>query len=460
MVTNQVDVDLNHSLKEHGWLHFYQMNNLIQEQSPIVISRGEGSKVWDTQGKEYIDGLAGLFCVNVGYGRQEIIDAIVAQLQKIPYVSPFAFPNEPAIELSAKLASISPMGKDARVFFVTGGSEAVESALKMSKQYQRLRGFQGRYKTISRRIAYHGTTMGALSVGGLTGIRKIFEPLVPGARHAPLPHRYRCEYCWDKAECSMQCTHEVANLMDFESPETIAALIMEPVQNSGGCIVPPPTYYPEIRRLTAEHGIVMIMDEVICGFGRTGKMFGSEHWGIHPDMMTLAKGMTSAYYPLGAVIVRKEIADAFIGDESKKFMHGITFGGHPVAAAAALANIAIIERENLVERAAEMGTYFQAQLHADLDHHPAVGDIRGKGLFIGIELVTDKKTRAQMPGGPMMGWLSQELLKRGLIGRCDDRLDPVIQLSPPLIISREEINQMVGILDEVIGALEEELHMS
>jgi adenosylmethionine-8-amino-7-oxononanoate aminotransferase len=276
----------------------------------------------------------------------------------------------------------------------------------------------------------------------------------------PIPHRFRCDYCWRDAQCSQQCTTEVANLIEFEHPETIAATIMEPVQNSGGCIVPPPTYYPEIRRLTREAGIVMIMDEVICGFGRTGKMFGSEHWGIQPDMMTLAKGMTSAYYPLGAVVVSKEIADTFIGDEYKKLLHGITFGGHPVAAAAALANIAILERENLVEQAAQKGEYLRAQLHKALDRHPAVGDIRGAGLFVGIEFVTDKDKRTPMAGGAMMGWLSDQLLQRGLIARCDDRLDPVIQLSPPLVIKKEELDVVVGILEEVIGALEEELHMS
>lgn len=459
MPAAQPDIELNKALKTNSWLHFTQMKHVIDDPKPMVISRGEGSKVWDTSGKEFIDGLAGLFCVNVGYGRQEIIDAITTQLGKIAYVSPFAFPNEPAVELSAKLASISPIGADARVFFVTGGGEAVESALKIAKQYQRSKGFQGRYKTISRRIAYHGTTMGALSVGGLTGIRKIYEPLLPGARHVPIPHRYRCDYCSAMAGCSGQCTREFANLAEFESPETIAATIMEPVQNSGGCIVPPMTYYPEIRRITRENGIVMIMDEVICGFGRTGKMFATEHWGVKPDMMTLAKGLTSAYYPLGAVIVSKEIADTFIGDEYKKLMHGITFGGHPVAAAAALANIAIIEREGLVEQAAQKGVYLQEQLHKALDRHPSIGDIRGAGLFVGIEFVKNKETREPMDGGPMMGWLSDQLLTRGLICRCDDRLDPVIQLSPPLVITKQEIDQIVSTIEEVVGALEEELHM-
>ena len=456
---SQPDIQMNDAIKQHTWLHFTQMKHIIDDPSPMVIARGEGSTVWDTKGKAYIDGLAGLFCVNVGYGRQEVIDAITAQLQKISYVSPFSFPNEPAVELAAKLASLSPVGPDARVFFTTGGGEAVESALKISKQYQRARGFAGRYKTISRRIAYHGTTMGALSVGGLMGIRKMYEPLVPGARHVPIPHRFRCDYCWRDAQCSGQCATEVANLMEFENPETIAATIMEPVQNSGGCIVPPLTYYPEIRRLTQQHGIVMIMDEVICGFGRTGKMFATEHWGVKPDMMTLAKGLTSAYYPLGAVIVSKEIADSFIGDEYKKLLHGFTFGGHPVAAAAALANLAIIERENLADQAAQKGEYFRAELHKALDRHPSIGDIRGLGLFIGIEFVKNKETREAMDGGPMMGWLSDQLLKRGLIARCDDRLDPVIQLSPPLVITKEEMDRIVGILDEVVGALEEELHM-
>lgn len=459
MPAAQLDLQLNEALKNNSWLHFTQMKNVIDDPKPIVIARGEGSKVWDTAGKEYIDGLAGLFCVNVGYGRQEIIDAITEQLKKIAYVSPFAFPNEPAVELSAKLAALSPIGADSRVFFVTGGGEAVESALKIAKQYQKSRGFQGRYKTISRRIAYHGTTMGALSVGGLTGIRKMYEPLLPGARHVPIPHRYRCDYCAAAVGCSGQCTREFENLAEFESPETIAATIMEPVQNSGGCIVPPMTYYPEIRRITRENGIVMVMDEVICGFGRTGKMFATEHWGVRPDMMTLAKGMTSAYYPLGAVIVSKEIADTFIGDEYKKLLHGITFGGHPVAAAAALANIEIIERENLVEQAAQKGDYLRAELHKALDRHPSVGDIRGAGLFMGIEFVKNKETREPMDGGAIMGWLSDQLLTRGLICRCDDRLDPVIQLSPPLVITRAEIDQIVSVIEEVIGALEEELHM-
>ncbi len=459
MATAQPDVRLNQAIRDHTWLHFTQMKNVIDDPAPMVIARGEGSTVWDTNGKEYIDGLAGLFCVNVGYGRQEIIDAITAQLQKISYVSPFSFPNEPAAELASKLAEMTPIGKDARVFFVTGGSEAVESALKIAKQYQRLRGFQGRYKTISRRIAYHGTTMGALAVGGLTGIRRAYEPLLPGARHVPLPHRYRCDYCWQAAGCSGQCTREVSNLIEFENPETIAATIMEPVQNSGGCIVPPATYYPEIRRLTRENGIVMIMDEVICGFGRTGKMFGTEHWGVQPDMMTLAKGLTSAYYPLGAVVVSKEIADTFIGAESKKLLHGITFGGHPVAAAAAIANIAIIERENLVQQSADKGEYLRAELNKALGRHPSIGDIRGTGLFVGIEFVKNRETREPMEGGAMMGWLSDQLLARGLICRCDDRLDPVIQLSPPLVITKDEIDRVVNIIEEVVGALEEELHM-
>ncbi len=430
------------------------MQNLILDKDPVVITRGEGCRIWDANGKEYLDALAGLFCVNVGYGRQAIVQAITDQLQKIPFVSPFAFPNEPGIALAQKLANIGPVGPEARSFFVTGGSEAVETALKIAKQYQRLRGFPNRYKTISRRVAYHGTTMGALSVNGLTGIRNTFEPMVPGSRHVPIPHRYHCDYCGDGPACTGQCIREVENLIEFEGPESIAALIMEPVQNSGGCIVPPDNYFPAIRELCSKYGIVMIMDEVICGFGRTGKMFGSEHWGIKPDIMTIAKGLSSAYQPLGAAVVKKEIADAFLGAEGRKLLHGITFGGHPAAAAAALANIAIIEQEHLVERAATLGRYFKTQLHAALDSHPLVGDIRGLGLFLGIELVANRETRERLPGGPMMGWLSQQLLNRGLFCRCDDRLDPVIQLSPPLIISKAEIDQCVSIIEEVIGALE------
>jgi adenosylmethionine-8-amino-7-oxononanoate aminotransferase len=441
------------AIAEHTWLHFYQMGQLQDYAQQTVIVGGENARVWDQDGREYIDALAGLFCVNVGYGRREIADAVCQQIQQIAYVSPFSFPNLPAVELAATLAALAPLGEKPRAFFTSGGSEAVESALKIAKQYQRKLGFAGRTKTISRRYAYHGTTMGALSVNGLPSIRAQFEPLVPGARHVPLPHPYRCNACQRASGCTRSCTDEIEALIEFEGPDTIAAIIMEPVQNSGGAIVPPPDYYRTIREICDRHGILMIMDEVITAFGRIGAWFGSEIFAVEPDIITIAKGMTSGYMPMGAALVRKDVADVFIGDEHDKLMHGLTYGGHPVAAAAANANIAIIEREGLNQRGREMGNYLIEQLHLALDRHPNVGEIRGMGLFVAIELVRDRQTKASLEEDDLMGWLSDQLKRRGVICRADDRLDPVIQFAPPLTIPRSDIDEIVGVVAEVLDLM-------
>src|SRR6266498_1091078 len=450
-----VDPTLQQTFAENVWLHFFQMghSSSTSARPTTILVRGEGSRVWDQEGKMYIDALAGLFCVNAGYGRREIVDAVAAQLMDISYVTPFSFPSAPMIRLAGELAKISPMGPQTRTFFVTGGSEAVEAALKLAKSYQRKRGFTDRYKTISRRVAYHGTTMGALSVNGLTGVRNGFGPLVPGAGHVPLPHRYRCDYCALTGACRGACTDEIERLIEFEGPETIAAIIMEPVQNSGGAIVPPPGYLQRVRQICDHHGILMIADEVICGFGRVGDWFGSSALGVAPDIMTCAKGITSGYAPLGAVMVRPEVADAFIGDEGDKFMHGITFGGHPASCAAALANIAIIEREQLNQRARTMGDYMIRELRAAVGEHPNVGDIRGMGMFMALELVYDQRTKQPLEEPNLMGWLSDQFKRRGLICRADDRLDPVIQLAPPLNIPQGDADQVVAIVADVIHAL-------
>ncbi len=449
-----VDPTLQQTFTENVWLHFFQMGHSSSTSArPTILVRGEGSRVWDQDGNAYIDALAGLFCVNVGYGRREIVEAVTAQMLDISFVSPFSFPNLPQIKLAGELAKISPIGPQTRSFFVTGGSEAVETALKLAKSYQRKRGFGDRHKTISRRVAYHGTTMGALSVNGLTGVRNGFGPLVPGARHVPLPHRYRCDYCALAAQCSGTCADEIERLIEFEGPETIAAIIMEPVQNSGGAIVPPPGYLQRVRQICDHHGILMIADEVICGFGRVGDWFGSSALGVAPDIMTCAKGITSGYAPLGAVMVRPEVADAFIGAEGDKFMHGITFGGHPASCAAALANIAIIDREQLNERARTMGDYMIRELRAAVGEHPNVGDIRGMGLFIALELVYNQQSRQPLEEPNLMAWLSDQFKRRGLICRADDRLDPVIQLAPPLNITHEDADQVVAIVADVIHAL-------
>jgi adenosylmethionine-8-amino-7-oxononanoate aminotransferase len=448
-----VDPALQHALADNVWLHFFQMGHMSSTGArPTILVRGEGSRVWDQDGKQYIDALAGLFCVNAGYGRREIVEAIAAQLNELPYAAPFSFPSLPQIQLAHKLAQLSPMGPRTRTFFTSGGSEAVETALKLAKAFQRRRGFAERYKTISRRVAYHGTTMGALSVNGLTGIRNGFGPLVPGARHAPLPHRSGCRACAAGA-CSLWCADEIEQIIEFEGPETVAAVILEPVQNSGGAIVPPPGYLERVRAICDRHDVVLIADEVICGFGRVGDWFGSSALGVVPDLMTCAKGMTSGYAPLGAVMARPEIADAFLGDESDKFMHGLTFGGHPGSCAAALANIAIIEREELCARAVSMGASMLRELRAAIGEHPNVGEIRGMGLFMALELVHDRATMRPLEEPNLMSWLSDQFKRRGLICRADDRLDPVIQLAPPLNIPQEDADSVVAIVADVINAL-------
>ncbi|HMO60267.1 MAG TPA: aminotransferase class III-fold pyridoxal phosphate-dependent enzyme [Roseiflexaceae bacterium] len=449
-----VDPALQQALADNVWLHYFQMGHMSSTGArPTILERGEGSRVYDQDGTAYIDALAGLFCVNVGYGRREIVDAIATQLYELPYASPFSYPSLPQIRLAARLAEISPMGPATRTFFVTGGSEAVETALKMAKAYQRHRGFAERHKTISRRVAYHGTTMGALSVNGLTGIRNGFGPLVPGARHVPLPHRYRCNQCAHEAACHNSCADEIERLIEFEGPETVAAIILEPVQNSGGAIVPPPGYLERVRQICDTYGIVMIADEVICGFGRVGDWFGSSAFGVAPDLITCAKGITSGYAPLGAVMACKAIADEFLGSEGDKFMHGITFGGHPASCAAALANLAIIEREQLTSRSRDMGAYMMRELQAAVGEHPNVGDIRGMGMFMALELVHDRATRQSLDEPDLMAWLSDQFKKRGLICRADDRLDPVIQIAPPLSIAREDADQIIAIVADVIHAL-------
>ena len=443
------------ALSDNVWLHFFQMGHFSSTNArPTILVRGEGSRVWDQDGNEYIDGLSGLFTVNVGYGRREIIEAISAQLSEIAYVSPFSFPSLPLIDLSARLAAISPTGPRSRVFLTTGGSDAVETALKIAKVYQRRRGFADRTKIIARRVSYHGTSMGALSVNGVTSIRNGFGPLVPGARHVPLPYRFRCDYCAEHSACQGVCVDEVERLIEFEGPETIAAIIMEPVQNSGGAIVSPPGYLQRIRQICDHYGIVMIMDEVICGFGRVGDWFGSTAMGVSPDIITCAKGITSGYAPLGAAIVRDTIADVFVSEnDADKFMHGITFGGHVASCAAALANLAIIEREHLLERAREMGAYLMRELIAAVGDHPNVGEVRGMGMFMAVELVRDRTTRESLDEERLMVWLSDQLKQRGLICRADDRLEPVIQLAPPLILTRDEADRCVRIVAEAIHAL-------
>ncbi|MEA2514568.1 MAG: hypothetical protein QOJ59_4055 [Thermomicrobiales bacterium] len=445
---------VHEAIRDNVWLHFTQMAEYRDlERRPLVLVRGDGSTVWDDQGNAYLDLLAGIYSVNAGYGRKRIVQAMTAQAEFLPFVNPFGYTSVPAAVLADRLAELAPLGGNARVFFTSGGSESVESALKLAKQYQTLRGFPHRWKTLSRRGAYHGTTMGALSVNGLSGARAPFGPLVPGARHVPMSHRYRCPYCKDAATCNLMCFEEIERTVAFEGPEQIAAIITEPVQNAGGCIPPGSMeYFKKIRELCDRTGILMIMDEVICGFGRLGELFGSTYFGVEPDIITAAKGITSSYAPLGAVLVRKSVADVF--NEGPGFLHGLTFGGHPVACAAALANLDIMLEEDLPGRAKATGSYLRNELESAFANHPNVGDIRGAGLFLGVELVADRFTKKTLPGGSEhLHWLTDQMRASGLILRNDDRGDPTTQLCPPLIIAREECDRVVAILAQCFDEL-------
>lgn len=458
---------LHDAVRDNVWMHFTQMAAYQDPDAhPLMLVRGKGSTVWDIDGNAYLDLLAGIYSVNAGYGQQRIVDAMAAQAAEMPFVNPFGYTSLPSAVLADRLGELAPLGGDARIFFTSGGSESVETALKLAKQFHTMRGYPHRWKTISRRIAYHGTTMGALSVNGLTEARAPFGPLVPGARHAPMSHRFRCPYCQNEAACNLVCYDEIERLIEFENPDQVAAIILEPVQNAGGCIPPgSPEYFKKIRTLCDQTGILMIMDEVICGFGRLGTLFASEFYDVVPDVITTAKGITSSYAPLGAVMVRKTVADSFAEEPNHDvtppvaaarrggFQHGLTFGGHPVSTAAALANLDIMLEEDLPGRARDMGQYLRDGLEATFVDHPNVGDIRGVGLFLGIELVADRTTKETFRDAKLLSWLTEQMRNNGLILRNDSRNDPTTQLCPPLVITREECDRTIDILDESITEL-------
>jgi adenosylmethionine-8-amino-7-oxononanoate aminotransferase len=440
------------ALREHSWLHYTRMKGVREHGAPIIV-RGEGCYVWDSRGRRYLDALAGLFTVQVGYGRRDLARAAAAQMETLAYSSHFGCANLPSVELAARLVGLAPPPLN-RVFLTSGGSEAVETALKMARQYQRLRGFAGRYKVLSRRLAYHGSTMGALSVNGVTSLRTPFEPLPGGARHVAHTCCYRCAYCAGDGCCGRPL-RDLAEAIEFEGPETIAAIIIEPVQNSGGCFTPPAGYLEGVRALCDAHGILYISDEVICAFGRLGDWFGSAHYGVEPDIITMAKGMSSGYQPIGGCLVADRVAEAFMGTETDSFVHGLTFGGHPVAAAVALQNLEVMRDEGVLENVRRHGPYFRSLMDELATRHSIVGDVRGDGYFLALELVKDKDTKEGFTDEEserlLRGFLTGRLLSLGLICRADDRGDPVIQLSPPLIAGPPELDEIATILDAVLA---------
>jgi adenosylmethionine-8-amino-7-oxononanoate aminotransferase len=437
----------------HLWQHFTRMGDDPNAPLPIIVA-GEGCYVYDADGKRYLDGLAALFCVNLGHGRAELAEAAANQIRELDFYTTWSYAHPRAIELASKIASLAP-GDLNRVFFTSGGSEAVESALKLARNYHRLTGNAQKIKVIAREIAYHGTTLGALSATGITSTRTPFEPLAPGGCHVPNTNSYH----WPADRDPLWAAEKIAQRIEFEGPETVSAVILEPVQNGGGCFVPQEGYFQRVREICDAYDVLLISDEVICSWGRLGYMFGSERFGYQPDIITTAKGMTSAYVPMGAMIASDRIAEPFM-QGTRSFAHGFTFGGHPVAAAVALAAIEIYEREDICGHVRAKESEFRATLER-LRDLPIVGDVRGAGFFQAVELVKDQRTRESFTDEEsedlLRGFLSGELYRHGLICRADDRGDPVIQLSPPLIADSEQFEEIGDVLRTVLTAASERI---
>jgi adenosylmethionine-8-amino-7-oxononanoate aminotransferase len=428
------------------------MGAFVERELPI-ISRGEGCYVYDAHGRRIIDGLSGLFVVQVGYGRRELAEAGARQAETLNYFPLWSYGHEPAIELAAQLAQRAPADLD-RVFFTTGGSEAVESAWKLARAYFRAIGEPTRYKVIARRTAYHGTTLGALAITGVPSFRTPFEPLVPGGVHVTNTNSYRHPLAKDDAAFAQLCADAIEEAILFEGPETVAAVFVEPVQNAGGCFTPPDGYFAQVREICDRYGVLLVSDEVICAYGRLGALFGAERYDYLPDMITTAKGLTSGYSPLGAVVCREFLAEPFRRDDQASFAHGLTFGGHPVGCAVALRNLQVFDDEDLVANVQRNEAGFQERLASLMDDVPIVGDVRGAGYFWALELVRDQETQARFTREEaeslLRGFVAPALFERGLVARCDDRGDPVIQLAPPLIAGDAELDEIVGVLRGVL----------
>jgi adenosylmethionine-8-amino-7-oxononanoate aminotransferase len=432
--------------RRHLWMHFTRMSAYDDHEIPIIV-RGEGCYVYDEHGKRYLDGLSALFCVNIGHGRADVVQAGAEQAKELGFYTNWSYAHPRAIELAARVAELAP-GDLNRVFFTSGGSEAVESALKLARQYHKVTGNPLKTKFIARDIAYHGTSLGALSATGITSLRTPFEPLTPGGVHVPNTNTFRMPHGYSETELA----DAVAEKIEFEGPETVAAVIMEPVQNAGGCFVPPEGYWQRIREICNEYNVLLISDEVICAWGRLGEWFGAQRFDYEPDIITTAKGLTSAYAPMGAVIASDRVAEPFM-EGHNTFTHGFTFAGHPVCAAIALANLDVMENEGIIDNVRKNEGTFREMLDS-LRDIPIVGDVRGTGFFHAIELVKDQDSDAQWTDEEsetlLRGYLSGELFERGLICRADDRGDPVIQLSPPLIAGQSQFDEIESILRPVL----------
>jgi len=445
--------DLSDRASKHLWMHFTRMSAYHEGASVPIIVRGEGPYIYDDRGRRYLDGLSGLFTVQVGHGRKELAEAAALQSNTLAHFPLWSYANPPAVELAERLANLAPKELN-RVFLTSAGGEAVESAFKLVKQYFKLMGKPTKHKVISRAIAYHGTTHGALSITGIPAIKQFFEPLVPGALKVPNTNIYRAaEHLRDDPHAFGQwAANRIEEMILLEGADTVAAVFVEPVQNSGGCFPPPPGYLKRVREICTKYDVIMVADEVITGFGRIGDWFASNRYDIQPDIITCAKGLTSGYFPMGAMIVSDRLYEPF-SSGTNVFLHGFTYGGHPVGAAVALANIDLMEKEKINEHVRANEGALRATLEKLLDL-PIVGDVRGAGYFYGIELVKNKVTRetfnAEESERLLRGFLSKALFEAGLYCRADDRGEPVIQIAPPLICTQEHFDEIEQILRSVL----------
>jgi adenosylmethionine-8-amino-7-oxononanoate aminotransferase len=451
--SNEQIAELQEKAKRHLWLHFTRMSSYAASDMPVIV-RGEGNYVYDQHGKRYLDGLAGLFVSQIGHGRTEVAEAGARQAAELAYFPLWSYAHPQAVELAERLAVKAP-GDLNRVFFTSSGSEAVESAWKLAKQYFKTIGQPDRYKVLSRSIAYHGTSLGALAITGLPGIKAPFEPLPAGGVRVPNTNFYRAPefVAGDEAAFGLWAADEIESAILREGEDSVAAVFLEPVQNSGGCFPPPPGYFQRVREICDRYGVLLVSDEVICAFGRLGYYFGSERYGYQPDIITFAKGVTSGYAPLGGMIVADHLMEPFSTGHAT-FLHGVTFAGHPVSCAVAMANLDVFEKEDLLGNVRSNEAAFRATLEKLYDL-PIVGDVRGDGYFYGIELVKNKETRETFDDDEserlLRGFLSGALFDAGLICRADDRGDPVVQLSPPLTCGQEQFDEMEQVLRRVLG---------
>jgi putrescine---pyruvate transaminase len=428
--------------------HPRQNPSAIAEHQPLRIVRGDGCYVFDEQGRRLLDGTAGLFNVYIGHNRAEVKQAIVEQLDELEYYPAFAGLSHPrAEELSARLIDLLEPEDMRRVIYGSGGSDAVDTALLLSRQYWKVIGQPERSKFISLKQGYHGSHFGGVSVTGNTAYRRNYEPLLSGCFHVETPWPYRNPFTDDIEELGHICAILLEREILFQNPDTVAAFIAEPIQSTGGIIVPPANYWPLVRKVCDKYGVLLIADEVTTGFGRTGCMFGSRGWKVAPDIMCLAKGISSGYVPLGATVFNRRIEEAFLKntDSIGTIMHGYTYSGHPVACAAGLANLRIIVEENLTDKADTQGKYLMHRLKPFEEKFAVVGEVRGKGLLIGIDLVKDKKTREPIDTtGVYAMALAEAALKEGvLIKALGNRLG----IAPPLVIQQEQLDNLIDVLE-------------